>query len=191
MNVFRNLTLGITLGSALTLATASHAVVINETNDFTNTFNNAPIATLDVGANTVTGGVRGNIPQDVIDVVTLTVAEDSLITGIDLTVSNYSGTGTVFNTVFLQPTPAGAEVGESTISIDDNGTVSHELANFPLAAGIYDFQIRLAGVVFGTDADWQMDVTVAPVPIPGAMLLFGSAIFGLQLVRKAKRSPRQ
>lgn len=169
---FKSLVFGGTLASAVALSTVAQASFVDEPAAYVAGSFSGPVAETTLGA-TLTPGDAFYAHGVVADAGT----------AFTHTVNFYTEPGQLFGDV----TSARVEVGETvftgiddlTVSINGEGTRAMALAGLNTAT--------VRGVVAGAFGTYDLNVAVSQVPLPGAAVLFGSALAGLGLVSRRRR----
>lgn len=95
-----------------------------------------------------------------------------LVQQMDLLIPGFANDASFGSNVFVAGTP----------SFGANGT---SLLNIALpVSGVYTIAVGGEGFSFAPSFAYNMDVSVAPVPLPAAFWLLGSALMGLGVVRR-------
>ncbi len=168
---------------------AQAGMVYTEATDLSNDFlTPTALGSLDLGVNTISGNINAVVGglQDNRDWFSVTVDPGHEILGIDLTVSNHVDShmgGTVWKS-WLYRVSSGDYL--DYVVGPGNESTSFAPATFPLGADSYMLGFYHNGSIPNANSDWQFDITVAQVPVPGAFLLgsIGLGLAGWRLKRR-------
>ncbi|MEM7401844.1 MAG: hypothetical protein AAF304_07850 [Pseudomonadota bacterium] len=177
---------------------ASAATIYDEgvNGDLSGVFSAPALLSVSVGPNTVIGQVGNNGNTGAVggqdaDYFTFTVPVNFLLNSI--TVDSYMFTGDAGEDgSFFGYVAGNSFTGQGSGSIDgfeiideSDGEILDNLLSFDpisvLSAGDYAFWVQETG---NSIVDYQITFGIVPVPVPAAIWLFGSAIFGLIGLRK-------
>ena len=170
---------------------------------------------LDIGSNSISGSLNASVASvtwygttashtysgDNRDSFTFTVPSDSIVTGLSITISNYTENGS-YNGSYISGTArgfGGTTSPYTNVSFSNDATLDSPGLLIPgqLSPGDYSFQFAVqcgwstyltlttCAVGDSDSFDWQLNLTtistapVSEVPLPAAVWLFGSGLLGL------------
>lgn len=183
----------------------SHAAPINFSEtvvpDFPGgaTFNTSfayTVGTLGVGSNIINGSLAGNcdsiscnngLPgEDTQDSFLLNLAPGTQIESVFVATSNVSGPTGFYSSFSLAGPDTFANNVASISVLPTNGTTADLISTNVISPGAFNVSLygQQSSVAGTYSLDYAIQVDVAPIPIPAAAWLFGSALLGLNAVKR-------
>lgn len=147
----------------------------------------ASVGVLDLGPNTISGSLSGtctnesggcnSLPGDTQDSFLVEIGQGFQLGGIFVTTSNVTGP-TGFSASFAGSNPSSNLIFEPFLAL---GSTTSNLAVSALDPGVYSLSVfgQSASEPGAFSLDYSIGLNVSPVPIPAAVLLYGSGLAGL------------